>query len=61
MERFKKALKDIPSTVLRQERRWNRMEQIEEGFKRFRTKVILFAATVAIVIDLLVFIQMGVI
>ena len=24
MERFKKVLKDIPSTVLRQERRWNR-------------------------------------
>jgi hypothetical protein len=37
------------------------MEQIEEGFKKFRTKVILFAASVAIVIDLLVFIQMGVI
>ena len=36
------------------------METTDIGFKRFRNRVILFAASVAIAIDILALIQMGV-
>lgn len=35
-------------------------EMLEIGFRKFRTKVVIFALSVAVVIDFLAFIQMGV-
>jgi hypothetical protein len=33
---------------------------VEEGFKKFRSKVIIFAVSIALAIDVLAFIQMGI-